>query len=223
MARMSLQYLEVCTDATELAAKAEAWLFREIERTHARSIFISAGNTPLPLYARWEQSMPAALHGLRLCPVDEVMSGPGAGIFGRFFARALPSYAHVLLPVFEELDEIPRVALLGLGLNGHVAFHEPHVRPDFKKGMVELETRTCQELGLDPPVQGLSYGVGAFRECDSVAIIVSGERKRGILHRLLQTDDRMPARVLMDSFLRDPGRASHFRLFADEAALNGPG
>src|SRR5207247_1193180 len=138
MAGTHLRYLEVCEDTRELAVQAEAWLFREIERTRAHSIFISAGNTPLPLYARWEHAKPATLQGVELYAVDEVVSGPGAGVFGRFFARALPSYAHALHPVTEDFDEIPRVALLGLGLNGHVAFHEPHVQPDFKKGIVEL-------------------------------------------------------------------------------------
>jgi 6-phosphogluconolactonase/glucosamine-6-phosphate isomerase/deaminase len=219
---MNLQYLRVCKDATELVSEVEAWLFREIKRTRARSIFIPAGNTPLPLYARWEHSKPAVLQGIKLCPVDEVTTGPGAGVFGRFFSRARPSYAHALHPVMEELGEMPPVALLGLGLNGHVAFHEPHVKPDFKKGTVELESLTCEELGLEPPVQGLSYGIGAFRECESVAIIASGEKKRDILHRLLETDEPMPARFLMDSFLCDSKRAPNFRIFIEESALRDP-
>lgn len=217
MALQNLPYLDISADAEELAARAESWLFAEIERTHAGSMFIPAGRTPLPLYERWERTRPPVLRDLMLCPVDEVVTGPGAGMFSRFLAQALPSYTPAIAPVAAALEKIPPVALLGLGLNGHVAFHEPHVDPGFSKGSVELETSTCRELGFEPPVQGLSYGVGTFRQCQSVAIIVSNERKRPILRRLLEGES-MPARWLLDAFVSNPAREAHFRIFT-EASL----
>jgi len=218
MPLQNLPYLDISADAEELAARAEGWLFAEIERTHAGSIFIPAGRTPLPLYARWERTRPSILRDIMLCPVDEVVTGAGAGMFSRFLEHALPSYQPAIRPVAAALDKIPQVALLGLGLNGHVAFHEPHVHPAFSKGLVELETGTCQELGLEPPVQGLSYGVGAFRQCHSVAIIVSNERKRSILRRLLEGES-MPARWLMDAFVSNAGGETHCRIFTEASLL----
>jgi len=214
-----LPYVDACSDGDDLVRRVEHWLFDEVKRTRASSVFVPAGRTPLPLYARWERTKPRELDGLRLCAVDDVVTGPGAGMFARFFASALPSYAGALAPVGDELPEIPGVALLGLGLNGHVAFHEPHVPARFSKGIVELARETCLELALEPPVQGLSYGVGAFRRCQSVAIMVSNSRKRAVLHRLLAADPSMPARWLMDAFVNDPGRASRFRIFAEDTLL----
>jgi 6-phosphogluconolactonase/glucosamine-6-phosphate isomerase/deaminase len=140
-------------------------------------------------------------------------------MFGRFMAGALSSFSASVHPVTDEPASPPRVALLGLGLNGHVAFHEPHVPKAFRKGVVDLEPGTCTELGLAPPVQGLTYGVGAFRRCDSVAIIVSSERKRTILQRLLRGES-MPARWLLDAFADDPARKAHLRIFAETSLLS---
>jgi 6-phosphogluconolactonase/glucosamine-6-phosphate isomerase/deaminase len=211
--------VEGCDDLDRLLFRAERWLVAEIERTRSPALFIPAGRTPLPLYQRWERARPAFLRDLELYPVDEVVTGPGAGIFARFMAQALPSFSASIHAVTDEADPPPRVALLGLGLNGHVAFHEPHVPRDFRKGVVDLDPGTCTELGLTPPVQGLTYGVGTFRRCDSVAILVSSERKRTILQRLLRGES-MPARWLLDAFAGDPARKAHIRIFAETSLLS---
>ncbi len=212
-------FVEACRDLDDLLSRTEQWLFAEIERTRTSALFIPAGRTPLPLYRRWEATRPPILRDLQLCPVDEVVTGPGAGMFSRFLREALPSYTDAIVPVADAPEPLPRVALLGLGLNGHVAFHEPHVPREFRKGIVDLEHATCAELGLDAPVQGLSYGVGTFGRCDSVAIVVSSERKRVVLQRLLR-GDVMPARWLLDTFLGADRPQSRFMIFAEASLLS---
>jgi glucosamine-6-phosphate deaminase len=102
------------------------------------------------------------------------------------------------------------LAILGLGLNGHVAFHEPELPKNFYSGCVRLSEKTCNTLGVEPSTWGITYGASAFLKSKAILMLVSGTAKREVLQRLLKKDPSLPATAL----------CSHpqFTILADSAA-----
>lgn len=167
----------------------ETWLTDRLARYRATSLFLPAGETPRALYAKWRREKPAYLSGVRLQQVDDVIDGPGRGVFARFFANELPGFA-----VEPPKDGTPaELAILGFGTNGHIAFHEPHLAPSFSFGEVTLEEDTCARLGLPPGTKGLSYGAGAFLKARAILLIVKGEGKKAAWDRFKAGDARLPS------------------------------
>lgn len=204
----------ICEEPFTLGRAASNWCREKIERYQARSIFVPAGQTPITLYKLWEAEKPAYLKGLRLLQIDEVISGEQKGLFERFFHEHLPSFTNQLVPI-RDAEEGADLAILGLGVNGHVAFHEPGIPDKFYSGCVLLTPETRQYLSLEPDARGLSYGVDAFRRAKAVLMIVSGTGKRDILSRLARRDPSLPATSLLNH--RD------FTLLADRAAFKDTG
>jgi 6-phosphogluconolactonase/glucosamine-6-phosphate isomerase/deaminase len=168
---------------------AESWLKNRIARYRATSLFLPAGETPKPLYAKWRQEKPAYLEGVRLQQVDDVIDGPGRGLFARFFAEELPGY-NVEVPKDGSPAEL---AILGFGTNGHIAFHEPHLPPSFAFGEVALEPDTCARLKLEAGTRGISYGAGAFLKARAILLIVKGEGKKAAWDRFKAGDAKLPS------------------------------
>jgi 6-phosphogluconolactonase/glucosamine-6-phosphate isomerase/deaminase len=176
------------TDATE------QWLESRVKRYGARSLFLPAGETPRPLYARWREAEPGYLRGLRLLQVDDVSTGREKGMFARFFREELPALA-VEPPVSEVKADL---AILGLGTNGHVAFHEPGIPASFRFGEVDLAEDTAARLKLEPGTKGVTYGVGTFFEAKAILLVVRGQNKKEILERLRKGDPSLPASGLLN-------------------------
>lgn len=80
--------------------------------------------------------------------------------------------------------------LLGLGLNGHLAFNEPGTPPARGADVVALEPSTqaaAQTTGLDPvPTHGLTLGLADILAARSVLLVVLGRHKAEILRRTLR-------------------------------------
>jgi 6-phosphogluconolactonase/glucosamine-6-phosphate isomerase/deaminase len=156
-------------------------------------LFIPAGSTPIPLYKNWESEHPEFLNEVIFVQIDEVLNGKTP--FKDFFKKHLPSYYKNI----EWIDNNPKkadVAFLGLGLNGHVGFHEPGIPDDFKFGEVELSEQTCISLEENPPLKGLTYGLGSFMECEAVILIVNGIKKQEVLNKVVENDKNLPASKL---------------------------
>lgn len=155
-------------------------------------IFLPAGETPRPLYRNWcERGAPFDSSAI-LVQVDEVISGRQKGMFREFFETELPMFKNQFEWIgnsFENSD----IGLLGLGMNGHVAFHEPHLPKDFHSGKVKLDESTCRRLHLESNAQALTYGLGAFMKCKSVALIVRGNSKNKVLDEIRSPQSELPA------------------------------
>lgn len=173
---------------------AEDWLESRLKKYGAGSLFLPAGETPKRLYARWRAAPPDYLARLKLLQVDDVIDGPGQGMFARFFAEELPGY-QVVPPVREGRADL---AILGLGTNGHVAFHEPGIDPGFSFGEVDLEDDTAQRLSLPSGTRGITYGVGAFLQSKAILLIVKGASKKQAWERFQRGDPTLPATALKD-------------------------
>lgn len=81
--------------------------------------------------------------------------------------------------------------LLGLGLDGHIAFNEPGSSRDSRVRVVELAPSTRRAAastfgGLEHvPTHGLSLGVADILEARSIRLLAFGSAKREILARAL--------------------------------------
>jgi glucosamine-6-phosphate deaminase len=109
------------------------------------------------------------------------------------------------------------LALLGLGMNGHVGLNEPGSGPDSPTRVVGT-TASTQEAALGrygaerAPVMGITLGMDRLLAAGEVWLLVTGSRKADILARALNgpEGEDCPA-----SFLR---RHSRLWVVADEAA-----
>lgn len=186
----------ICEESLTLGRAASNWVQERVRRYKARSIFIPAGNTPIPLYEFWEKERPDFLNNVTLLQIDEVLTGRKKGVFKEFFQKHLPNYSHQIRYV-DAAEEVADLAILGLGVNGHVAFHEPGIDNRFYSGCVKLTPKTCEYLKLEENTWGVTYGVDAFIRCKSIMMTVSGQGKREILQRLIKEDRNLPATALL--------------------------
>ncbi len=184
--------LIVCKDQGEVAARATEWCRHQCDSLGIRSLFVPAGATPEPLYAHWQNERPTFIETLRLMQIDDVLTGPKSGEFRRFLRTKLAPFVEKI-EFIELADSAADSAILGLGLNGHVAFHEPGIPSDFYSGCVRLSAATCERLGLELGTWGITYGLGAFLKCQSLLLIVTGAAKREVFARFLAADTCLPA------------------------------
>ncbi len=90
-----------------------------------------------------------------------------------------------------------KLAVIGLGPNGHVAFNEPGSGPSTRTRVVDL-TRESRDQnaayyeGAEIPAQAISMGIGTILEAERVVMIVSGDSKAEIVAEMVNgsmTDD----------------------------------
>ena len=173
-------------DDAELIDRTNAWTEASLSAVSSpqKIIQLPAGNTPLALYRSWELNRPAFLNGLLFQQVDDVITGPKSGCFRSFFNEQLPSYQKQFLPLTGSPVD-PGIAILGVGANGHLAFHEPEINMNLNYGCVQLSDSTCAGLGITGPTWGLTYGAGHFARCSALLIIAKGKNKKPILETAL--------------------------------------
>lgn len=149
------------------------------------------------LYRIWEMRHPEYLRGRKLYQIDDIATGCQQGRFREFFGEQLPSF----LPQITWIGDSPAaadLAILGLGVNGHVAFHEPNLPADFAFGCTKLADDTCHRLGSEPGAWGITYGIGAFVRCQTILMLVFGETKRQALEGMIARDPRYPASFMAE-------------------------
>ena len=111
------------------------------------------------------------------------------------------------------------LAVLGLGLNGHVGFNEPASRPDDPTRLVRL-ARSSRDAAAARygagrvPTAGITVGLGRLLDAGECWLLVTGERKASILRRALEDPEGpdCPASYL--------GRHPRLTVFADEGAAS---
>jgi 6-phosphogluconolactonase/glucosamine-6-phosphate isomerase/deaminase len=112
------------------------------------------------------------------------------------------------------------LAVLGLGLNGHLGMNEPGSEPGDPTRVVELAPQTRDGLrryGIVGSVDlGLTVGMAQLLAATEVWLLVTGERKREILRGVLEgpVGSECPA-----SYLREHPNAV---IWADDAAFGTP-
>jgi len=97
-----------------------------------------------------------------------------------------------------------RLAVLGLGRNGHVGFNEPGSRADDGARVVRLAEETAllfaPAFAPDPPPRrGLTLGLAELSAARELLLLVTGAAKADVLAELLDPDPpaRLPAHLLL--------------------------
>lgn len=96
------------------------------------------------------------------------------------------------------------VAILGLGMNGHIAMNEPGCEPHGRAMVVPLHPVT-KEVGqkyFSRPRElneGITLGMGTLMESKHIILMVSGEHKAPIVKRLLEgpVTNELPGSLLL--------------------------
>jgi len=117
-----------------------------------------------------------------------------------------------LLQSYESLwkSHPPEICLLGLGLNGHIAFNEPH-SPSLKSNhffeTVVLSQKTIQtnfsneEPGFTPPSLAFTATPKAICSSKHLILVIKGDSKKEVLEKILNSnkkDPELPATYLLD-------------------------
>lgn len=84
-----------------------------------------------------------------------------------------------------------KLAVIGLGPNGHVGFNEPGSDPDTRTRIVDLTRESRDQnaayyAGATIPEQAMSMGIGTILEAEQVVMIVSGTGKAAIVRDVVE-------------------------------------
>lgn len=150
------------------------------------TIYLPAGSTPIPLYQDWCDHNHDFLEKANFQQIDEVI---GTMMFENFFKEHLSN--RLVMPIENKIIQ-GDIAILGVGLNGHVGFHEPQIPITFEHGEVELSQKSCEILNIDYPSKGLTYGLSVFLKCKKIIVIARGAKKRDILNKCLDPNSQLP-------------------------------
>jgi glucosamine-6-phosphate deaminase len=120
------------------------------------------------------------------------------------------------------------LAIVGIGLNGHIAFNEPAAALQARTHLVRLhpETRRANAAAFgraqDVPAHGLTMGMATILNASSVVLLASGRTKARVLRRALTgpVTTRLPASLLQlhPNVLAVLDRAAAAGLVADQSA-----
>lgn len=227
--------------SVEAAAELAAEMVEETVRANPRAALLPAtGNTPVPLY-RTLAVRGLSLPDVRIFQLDEYVGVPGddpRSLYG-WLRRILIDPLQVAPSRVTRLRGDARdlqaecasydravtaaggidLAILGLGLNGHLGYNEPPSPPDAPTRVVPLsaESRVSAASYWPPgtvtPDRGITAGMDVILSARRVLLLVTGSEKRHILRRVLEgpMEPGVPA-----SFLRAVHGAT---VIADRDAL----
>jgi glucosamine-6-phosphate deaminase len=189
-------HIQRCKNVQELTALALDWLGQRAEQGPTQRVFVPAGKTPELLYEQLNRSDLAWADRLTFVQVDDVATGEQRDVFKNFFRQRLRSRDSQMEFITEGRFEGADLAILGFGVNGHVAFHEPNYPDLFTDACVRLSQETRDSLGLSDRDWGVTYGVGAFLRCHSILLLVVGEAKRAAFEKFVRGERDFPSQAL---------------------------
>ncbi len=235
---MSEPRIEVLPAAEWAAAVAAAFVERLTARPDLR-VCLPTGDTPTPVYGELvaaERRGAVSFAGATIVQLDEFAGLPPgdparcdvrlrAELVGRLVVAPRRMVVIDVDGPDDEAaaaghDEAARdldLAVLGLGMNGHVGFNEPGSRPDDPSRLVRLtvssrEAATTRYGATTTPTAGVTVGLARLLEASEAWLLVTGSRKAAILRRALREPEGEDCPA---SFLR---RHPRLTVFADEAA-----
>lgn len=232
-------------NAGALAQLAADFFQAFIQAENNPLLTLPTGLTPLPLYRELRTRCEAGYQGLgrfTYLALDEYQGLPPSD--NRRFARWLkqeildplgvPTQNRIIFKsdAADPEAEIKRfteyytgkapidLAVLGLGLNGHVGFNEPGSAFDSTTRLVDLTPET-QETNATywgyrqrTPTKAYTLGLSELRQAKNTMVLISGKEKSGILRRVLDgpVSEDVPATYLHD--------IDNVTIFAEAEALS---
>lgn len=175
-------------------------IFADFKERGVRDLLLPAGGTPEAFYSYIENHEEIDLSSFSFWQIDDVLNGSERDCFQKFFKEKFSKRYSQLNLIHDHFlgFEKPFSSFLGLGVNGHVAFHEPHIPRDFSFGCVELGPETLNYLNLEKGTWGITYGLGTFLRSESIYLMVKGSHKKEVLIRFLEGDKSVPAVALKE-------------------------
>ena len=100
------------------------------------------------------------------------------------------------------------IAILGLGMNGHVGMNEPGTSPALRSHVTDIDSQT-QKIGQkyfkkeQQLTKGITLGLATLMESRNIILLVSGRHKAEIVQKVLEGEisEQLPASLLR----RHPG------------------
>lgn len=206
----------IVTADPDACARCAADIFATVLRDNPGALIaLPAGRTPQPLYAALRKDYAAGLIGnaFTALQLDEYCGVPddspcrfGAQLEREIldplgippnhrigFRSAAPDPAAEAERVADLLrcHGLIDLAILGLGLNGHLGLNEPGSAPDAPTRVVRLhpETRAAQATAWGGPALvpelGITLGLAELSAARHVMVLVTGATKAAILNRAL--------------------------------------
>ena len=233
-----------CQGADALARAAADEVAALLTANPAAALLLPTGHTPLGLYRELVARVRAGtldLTAARFFNLDDYVGLPPVHplSYARFLQEHLfepagiaPSQIRLLqgdaADLWAESAAYERamrkaggveLAILGLGVNGHVAFNEPGADWDGDTGVVELsrETREVHRRQTGGayaiPVYGLSVGIASIRRARRVLLLVAGDKREALAAWRRGVEDRSWP---VTSLLNHPG----LKVLGDAALKN---
>jgi glucosamine-6-phosphate deaminase len=205
--------LRVVTHASYGAASADAFLDL-VARFQLPAAGLATGNSPIPLYDEVRQRVydhRADVSAVRPFAIDEYGGRrdhhcSNHAFFERYWhpipnaqrveefdpGAAEPAVEAARFAVALEKAGGLDIAVLGIGMNGHLAFNEPGTRRDAPARVTPLAPETREAARVcwqeQTPTWGLTLGLRELLAARSVLLLVSGRSKAAILARALAGD-----------------------------------
>lgn len=207
--------IEVLPDAAALARRAADAICATVRAKRHAVLGLPTGATPIGAYAeltRRAADGEADFAQVTAFAVDEfaAASRDAPGTNAAFFARCLHvPFAAVRVPHADApdpdaeiraiADEIRRaggmdLCVLGIGVNGHVAFNEPGSGRSSQARTVELRSEsrlahaaTFGSLDAVPRI-GMTLGIADILEAQAILVLASGVNKAAIVARAIAGD-----------------------------------
>ena len=238
--------LQIEPDYASVSIAAAKHVARLIRGKARATIMVATGNSPEGTYshlAGMAKSGEIDLSAVRLFQLDAYLGEDQSGdppSFQGWLRRALIDPAGIkpeqLTRLRGDAADIDRaaaeyeraieaaggldLAILGLGINGHVGFNEPPARSDSRTRAVTLSSETVAANAgywggdVQVPAHGVTAGIGTILEARELVMLVTGANKSEVLRLALEgaVSADVPASLLR----------SHpaFRVIADEAAAS---
>jgi galactosamine-6-phosphate isomerase len=111
------------------------------------------------------------------------------------------------------------VAIVGLGMNGHVGLNEPGTSPELYSHVSTIHpvTKTVGQKYFSSPTQltqGITLGLASLMKATQLILLVSGKKKAEILQQAIECEitEQIPASLLRNH--------SNFTIYADKEAAS---
>ncbi len=96
------------------------------------------------------------------------------------------------------------VAILGLGMNGHVGMNEPGTAPELYSHIADIDV-TTQQVGQkyfktkQKLTKGLTLGLASLQETEVIMLLANGNKKAKIVKKIFEEDPspQLPAALLL--------------------------
>lgn len=208
-----------CSNYDDMSGRAAEIVFSVLSQKSSSVVGVAAGNSPVGLYKILADKVtPVISSGLRCIQLDEYVgiSMDDKDSFAFFIkhnfvipmgiseknilfldgaakdpVRECKRYSNVLVKI-GSID----ITILGLGINGHIAFNEPYSSPYDTVRMVKLAESSIPKNGKYS--EAITLGLKEILGSHLVLLLVSGDNKKGIFNNFINTepDPQIPASFL---------------------------